>query len=296
MCPPPDLVVNRWMSHGSQGFHQPHFELRQINPGYQYHSGFQDSCAKPTSARCRLQQFEGWWQAEHHRSIGYRDVTPFRSSGRDSWLCRCFVFPNPFGSSTRNRESMFFFCNAKSLRNLIFVATEHGVAPFRGQLRWLFHDSVGKGEFKGLAWLFAGGILLPYDEEGLNDEIGWNWSGKANAINLPWLGMVYTCLYKPFIVILGMVCYWYHMIVIERQPVRTFDFDRSSEHLNEPAPPFATLASEHSPTKQWPPSKGRWRTTLMNSGSCCSRRIAICISAGKVWKKPAVTGWWFQNA
>ena len=84
-------------------------------------------------------------------------------------------FPIPldsFGSSTRNRESMFFFCNAKSLRNLIFVATEHGVAPFRGQLRWLFHDSVGKGEFKGLAWLFAGGILLPYDEEGLNDEIG----------------------------------------------------------------------------------------------------------------------------
>lgn len=56
--------------------------------------------------------------------------------------------------------------------NLIFVATEHGVAPFRGQLRWLFHDSVGKGEFKGLAWLFAGGILLPYDDEGLNDEIG----------------------------------------------------------------------------------------------------------------------------
>lgn len=49
--------------------------------------------------------------------------------------------------------------------NLIFVATEHGVAPFRGQLRWLFHDSVGKGEFKGLAWLFVGGILLPYDEE-----------------------------------------------------------------------------------------------------------------------------------
>ena len=52
------------------------------------------------------------------------------------------------------------------------MATEHGVAPFRGQLRWLFHDSVGKGEFKGLAWLFVGGILLPYDEEGLNDEIG----------------------------------------------------------------------------------------------------------------------------
>lgn len=68
---------------------------------------------------------------------------------------------------------MFFFApNAKSPRNLIFVATEHGVAPFRGQLRWLFHDSVGKGEFKGLAWLFVGGILLPYDEEGLNDEIG----------------------------------------------------------------------------------------------------------------------------
>ena len=71
-----------------------------------------------------------------------------------------YVFPMVFYSGDVSLPE------TTSPRTLILVATEHAVAPFRGQLRWLFHDRVGKGHFKGLAWLFVGGISLPYDEEG----------------------------------------------------------------------------------------------------------------------------------
>ena len=51
--------------------------------------------------------------------------------------------------------------------NMIFMATGTGIAPFRSHLRYLFHDKVSKGKFKGVAWMFLG---VPYSQSILYDE------------------------------------------------------------------------------------------------------------------------------